>query len=77
MPANRPAPNPDPATREHLARLDEAMEALARGLVRLLADLESPPTSLDLPADAGLSVPVGERRLSASDDAADTSGRSA
>ena len=77
MPANPPAPNPDPTTREHLARLDEAMEALARGLVRLLADLDSAPTSLDPADDAGLSVPVGERRLSVSTDAAGTSGRSA
>ncbi|MCC5823404.1 MAG: hypothetical protein LAT64_02610 [Phycisphaerales bacterium] len=74
----------DPETRHHLTRLDEALAALAVGLARLLINSNppreappTPPTSLDSPADAGLSVPAGERRLSASADAAGTYGRSA
>lgn len=75
MRANRPAPAPD--THLHLARLDAALDALARGLVRLLTDLDSPPTSLDPPADADLSVPVGERPLSVTHAGTGTCGRSA
>ncbi len=78
MPANHPVPSP--ATLTHLARLDAALDAFARGLARLLADSapagDTSPTSLDPPTDAGLSVPSGERRLSVSADTACTYGRS-
>lgn len=81
MRVHPPAPSPDTLT--HLARLDTALGVLAHGLARLL-DTASPPgnsspptlTSLDPPTDAGLSVPSGERRLSATADTACTYGRS-
>lgn len=79
MAVNRSAPSPD--TQTHLARLDMALEALAHGLARLVSDASpapaEPPTSLDPPTDASLSLPSGERRLLASADAASTYGRSA
>lgn len=78
MPVDLPVP--DPATRLHLARLDAALDALARGLTRLIEPAEaadSLPTSLDPPTDAGLSVPAGERPASANDGVAATYGRSA
>lgn len=79
MPVDHPAPSP--ATRTHLPRLDAALDALAKGLARLIADSNpsgnTSPTSLDPPTDAGLSLPSGERRLSASADAASAYGRSA
>ena len=71
------SPPPSLNTHLHLARLDAALDALARGLVRLLTDLDSPPTSLDPPADADLSVPVGERPLSVTHAGTGTCGRSA
>jgi len=52
---------PDLDTRFHLRLLNEGLEALARGLSRILADVDFPPTSLDPPTNAGLSVPAGER----------------
>lgn len=81
MTAKRQVRSPDPDTQIYLARLDTALEALAHGLARLLSDGSpapaEPPTPLDPPTDAGLSLPSGERRLSASADAASTYGRSA
>lgn len=72
-------PAPDPTTRLHLARLDVALDALAHGLTRLLeAEVaEAPPTSLDLPTDAGLSVPTGERSAAVTHGGEATYGRSA
>lgn len=75
MSAHHRAPSPE--TRTHLARLDAALEALAHGVARVLSDAGPAPTSLDPRTDAGLSVPSGERRLSARADAAVTYGRSA
>jgi hypothetical protein len=71
------ATTPDHDTRLHLRLLDEGLEALARGLVRILADLDSSRTSLDPPTDAGLSVPAGERPVSVSHGGTGIYGRSA
>lgn len=58
------AATPNHDTRFHLRLLDDGLEALARGLVRTLTDLDSSRTSLDPPDDAGLSVPADERLVS-------------
>lgn len=70
-------PQPEETTRVHLRLLDEGLEALARGLSRILAEVDSPPTSLDPPTDAGLSVPAGERTEVVTHDGTVAYGRSA
>lgn len=66
-----------PDTRFHLRLLDEGLEALVCGLVRILTELDSSRTSLDPPDDAGLSVPAGERSVSVNHGGAGIYGRSA
>lgn len=75
------APTPDrkPLPHPHLRILDEGLEAIAAGLVRLLAAWDAAradQTSLDVPDDAGLSAPVGKRPVSVTHDEASTCGRS-
>lgn len=75
------APTPDRKhlPHPHLRILDEGLEAIAAGLVRLLAAWDAAradQASLDLPEDAGLSVPAGERAVSVTHDEASTCGRS-
>lgn len=75
------APTPDrkPLPHPHLQILDEGLEAIAAGLVRLLAAWDAAradQASLDPPTDAGLSVPAGERPVSVTHDEASTCGRS-
>lgn len=75
-----PTPDREPLSHPQLQILDEGLEAIAAGLVRLLATWDtarSDPTSLDPRDDAGLSVPVGERPVSVTHDEASTCGRSA
>lgn len=75
------APTPDrkPLPHPHLRILDEGLDAIAAGLVRLLSSWDatrSEPTSLDPSDDAGLSVPAGEHPASVTHDEASTCGRS-
>ncbi|MFK7882883.1 MAG: hypothetical protein AB8F26_01715 [Phycisphaerales bacterium] len=59
------AVNP-PASRIQINTAGDALDAIARGLARLLAsvctdDQKTRPTSVDSPTDGCLSVPAGER----------------